>query len=206
VEQSISASTPFKPKQPTVVKPLTSQAEIDQEAIWIQEACQDARKFKPLYEKYHASIYQYVYHKVNNADLAADLTQQVFLKALLNIKKYKHKQLPFSAWLYRVAINESIDFFRKNKKIRQVVIDDAMIGRLHDELTEPYEKERMFSHLKQVLTHLSLDEVQLLELRFYEARTFKEIGQLLNLTESNAKIKTYRLLDKLRKLWNKNSQ
>ena len=206
ISNSISAETLLKQKQPAVVKPEASQADIDQEAQWIAEACRDAKRFKPLYEKYHARLYHYIYHKVTDAHLAADLTQQVFLKAMLNIKKYRHRQLPFSAWLYRIAINESIDFFRKSKKVRQVVIDEAMIGRLHDELTEPFEKERMYARLKEVLGHLNLHEVQLLELRFYEAHTFKEIGQLLNLTENNAKVKTYRLLDKLRKLWNQSSR
>ncbi|MBL7885021.1 MAG: sigma-70 family RNA polymerase sigma factor, partial [Bacteroidia bacterium] len=51
-----------------------------------------------------------------------------------------------------------------------------------------------------IISELPEDELQLIEMRFFEKRAFKEIGEILNITENNAKVKTYRIIEKLKKI------
>ncbi|GAH71496.1 unnamed protein product, partial [marine sediment metagenome] len=73
----------------------------------------DGGAFAQLYEEHFDRIYRYVYLKVGNQAEAEDLTQEVFVKALEAIGSYKWRNLPFVAWLFRIAHNQVIDYLRK---------------------------------------------------------------------------------------------
>src|ERR1051325_10679376 len=81
----------------------------------IREAKQDSSKFAPLYKKYFEQIFLFVLKRVESEDTAADITSQVFLKALINLSKYREMGLPFSSWLFRIARNEVYDLFHQAK-------------------------------------------------------------------------------------------
>jgi RNA polymerase sigma-70 factor (ECF subfamily) len=130
-------------------------------------------------------------------DDASDLTSQVFYNALLNIKKYSHKGLPFSSWLYRIAVNESNQLFRKQKKQQHIVLDDTNINILSEEIHFS-EEPGTTKLLHGALQSLKKAEINIIELRFFEGLSFKEVGEILKITENNAKVKCYRVLDKLR--------
>ena len=166
----------------------------------IRAAQQDARAFQPLYERYHPAILRFVYRRVDSEALAADITSQVFLKVLLHLKRYRITEVPFSAWLYRIALNEIRQFFRHATQVRKVVIDERLLNELRSEDPESSDSvEAWRATLVQAIATLDPEEVNLLELRFFEQRPFREIGFMLDITENYAKVKTYRLLDKLRK-------
>jgi RNA polymerase sigma-70 factor, ECF subfamily len=167
----------------------------------VQKAQQDPAQFVVLYEKYFKRIFVFIHHRVNDKAITADLTSQVFLNALVNIQKYKHQGVPFSAWLFRIAINECFSFFLKTKRLRFVSIDDNSLDGLHEELTANTHREDLLQRLPEILTGLKEEEVQLVELRFFEQRPFKEVGEILGITETHAKTKTYRLLEKMRGLF-----
>ena len=156
--------------------------------------------FKPLYEKYFRLIFLFILHRVGDKETTADLCSQVFLKALTNISRYSFKGLPFSAWLYRIAINECNDLFRKNKRVRLVFLDDSMANSLYDELFNNESRDERMNKLPAVFNRLKSDELQLIELRFLENRSFKEVADILGITENNTKVRTYRTLEKMRKI------
>ena len=142
-------------------------------------------------------MFRFVRRRVENEAVAADITAQVFLNVLLHLNRYRITEAPFSAWLHRIALNEVRQFFRQATRVRQVVIDERLVAQLCAE--EPSEGlETTYETLTRAIQTLSLEEVNLLELRFFEQRPFREIGFLLNITENHAKVKTYRLLAKLR--------
>ncbi len=161
----------------------------------------DPEAFKSVYTKYFKKIFLFVLHRIGERQISADITQQVFLKALTGLGKFQFKGLPFSAWLYRIAINECNDFFRKTKKQRQVVLEEGAIEHLFEELTSENTLEDLQNRLPSILEKLSPDELHLIELRFFESRAFKEIGDILAITETHAKVKTYRTLEKMKKLF-----
>jgi RNA polymerase sigma-70 factor, ECF subfamily len=158
-------------------------------------------QFKPLYEKYFKRIYVFVHHRINDKAVSADITSQVFLKALINLKKFKFQGVPFSAWLYRIALNECYELFRKSSRYRFVSIEDNAIEELHDELVADTTPEDLHAKLPSILEKLNEEELYILELRFFEHRPFKEVADILGITETYAKVKVYRLLDKMKKLF-----
>ena len=92
-----------------------------------------------------------------------------------------------------------MQFFRHTKHVRKIVIDERLLTELkNEEDASPDYVEQWRFRLVETINTLPLDEVQLLELRFFEQKPFREIGFILNITENHAKVKTYRLLSKLR--------
>lgn len=181
---------------------VTQQA-IEQEWVEVQAAQKDRAAFRVLYSRYYEPIFRFVHQRSSDESLAADLTSQVFLKAMQNLHKYAYKGVPFSAWLFRIASNEIAQHFRKTKKNRVVTIEDQNISDIEDEYEDKAELEVNIGILKEVIQHLKPDEVQILELRFFEKRAFKEIADILDITENNAKVKIYRLLQKMKKRFSK---
>ena len=118
---------------------------------------------------------------------------------MLGIKKYKHMGFPFSSWLYRIASNEVNMHFRAESKVVEVEILEKDVVHLLDEIEEADAQERQ-DLVIEALNELPLQQTELIEMRFFEKRSFKEIGSILGITEGNAKIKVYRALDKLKAL------
>jgi RNA polymerase sigma-70 factor (ECF subfamily) len=178
-----------------------TKEEIENELQLIRRAQSDPNRFAPLYDKYYKQIFLFIYRRADDQELSADLTSQVFLKAITNLPKYEFKGVPFSAWLYRIASNEVNQHFRKHKSERSVSIEDAGLERLIQEITGIDEETQMKEKiLMDGIQQLSQEDLQFIELRFFEDRSFRDIGFILNTTENNAKVKTYRILDKIRKI------
>jgi len=166
----------------------------------IQEAKCDTQKFAPLYDKYYKEIFLFIYKRTDEEALTGDITSQVFLKVLNNLTHYKAQGLPFSSWLYRIASNEVNQHFRDNSKAKRVIsVEDKDISDVKQEMEEDHQMIEQ-EHLIDMLDELDNQEVELIEMRFFEKRPFKEIGEILSITENNAKVKVYRILDKLKKL------
>lgn len=166
----------------------------------IKKAQKNPEQFGPLYNKYHEQIFRYIYQRMDDIELAHDITAQVFIKALLNITKYEYRGVPFSSWLYRIAKSELYQSFRDKKAERTINIDAINVVAIIDEI-ESDETEENKKHLLDSLSLLKEKDVQLIELRFFEKRSFKEMGEILELTENNAKVKTFRALEKLKTLF-----
>jgi RNA polymerase sigma-70 factor (ECF subfamily) len=129
----------------------------------------------------------------------------VFLKALTNIEKYEYKGVPFASWLYRIAHSEVMQSFRTKKNLRTINADISDLRNICEEVEQEYMEEYK-SILMTVIKNLPEDDVQLIELRFFEKRAFKEIAEILSLTETNAKVKLYRILEKVKKTLTKNNK
>ena len=191
----------IKAQIPAPLKHFTKVPEegIQQEEKVIEASRSDPEQFRGLYEKYYKAVFLFIFHKVDQKETAADLTSQTFLKALQHIATYEHRRLPFSAWLYRIANNETMQYFRKTKRIRKVVIDETLLSELQDREEAP-DLETMKIQLVKAIDTLPVEDIQLIELRFFEKKSFREIGFILDITENYAKVKTYRLLEKLKKM------
>ncbi|MEJ1239438.1 sigma-70 family RNA polymerase sigma factor [Chryseolinea sp. T2] len=175
--------------------------DLTEENSIIEKSQLDPAYFKPLYEKYFKRIFLFVYRRIGEKEITADITSQIFLKALTNLKKYEPRGLPFSAWLFRIAINECSSFFRKTKRERLVSIDSASVDTLFEDLTTDHGIEDLHRRLPHLLRKLSADELQIIELRYFEQRPFKEVGDILGISETYAKVRVYRALDKMKRLF-----
>lgn len=167
----------------------------------IEAAKNDPVNFKPLYEKYFKRIFLFVYHRVEDRDIAADLTSQTFLKAMQRTHQYQSRGLPFSSWLYRIAVNECTDYFRKTKRSKVVYVEEASFHHLFDEMFPEDPKDELEKKLHVVLQQLKPDELQIIELRYFEDMPFKMVAEILNISEVNAKVRTYRTIDKMKRIF-----
>jgi len=178
-----------------------SEAEILQEYSILDRAKKNPQAFGELYEKYFDRIFNFVYRQTDDEDLTADLTSQTFLIALKNVDRYQFRGVPFSAWLYKIASNEINKHYRKQKQTKVFSIEEMRIRELMEQTDEEYNEEiihRLMNYLKELPTEM----LQVLELRFFEDKDFKEIAFILDITESGVKMRTYRALDRLRKKFN----
>ena len=171
---------------------------VSSEEELINLAKKNSKYFTPIYNQYHEQIFRFVYQRMKNQDDAADVTSQVFLNALLNLNKYEFRGFPFSSWLYRIAINEVNQHYRKTNNKRFVNVEDANIKDIIEESGADFDEEKR-EKLLQALASLNQEKLMIIELRFFEKRAFKEIAQVLNITEDNAKVKTYRVLEEMKK-------
>jgi len=185
---------------------IQHQEYILEEKSIIEKSQLDPACFRPLYEKYFKRIFLFVHRRIGEKDTTADITSQIFLKALTNIKKYESRGLPFSAWLFRIALNECSNFFRKTKRDRLVSLDSIAVNELFEELTSEHGPDDLRRKLPHILQMLSAEELQLIELRFFEQRPFKEVGDILGITETHAKVRVYRALEKMRKMFLKSNR
>jgi RNA polymerase sigma-70 factor, ECF subfamily len=175
---------------------------LEDELRQIEIAKKDPRQFAPLYKKYHEAIFRYVYKRVDEEEAAYDITSSVFVKALASLPRYEFRGVPFSSWLFRIAKSELYQSFRDKKAQRTVSLDSVTIVQFIDELNEDFSEEQrttLLNSLKLLKDH----QLQLIEMRFFEKRSFKEIGEIVGLTENNAKVKTFRALVKLKEIFSK---
>ncbi|MCB0705690.1 MAG: sigma-70 family RNA polymerase sigma factor [Saprospiraceae bacterium] len=164
----------------------------------IQAAQVDRAAFRPLYDRYFEAVFRYIYRRTGDKSLADDLCSQVFLKAMQRLDKYTFKGVPFSAWLYRIAGNEIAQHFRNSSRDRVVSVEDDALNYLADEVEED-DLGALREVLIQSLELIREQDLEIIELRYFEGRPFKEIAEILEITESNAKIRTYRVLERLKK-------
>lgn len=162
-------------------------------------AQRDPRHFGVLYERYYESIFRFIYKRIDDEALCADLCADVFLKAMLHLGRYRFRGVPFSAWLYRIAINEVNQYFRRHQRQRVVSFDSGQFAAMAEEVVEDLH-DAWQARLLRAMQHLSIDEMQWIELRFFEQMPFKEIAAIYNITENNAKVRMHRLLKKLQKI------
>lgn len=164
----------------------------------------DQSYFGALYNKYFDQIFRFVFKRLGgDEDIAGDITQQTFIKAMMNIEKYEDRGLPFSSWLYRIAQNEVSMHFRKLKKNFAVPIDENRVIEVAVEasLSTEYMTSDQQEQLVEMLNNLEGDHLDLIELRFFQEMSFKQIAEIYKISEANAKMRTYRILERINKMW-----
>jgi len=167
-------------------------------------AKKDRKYFGVLYDQYFEQIFRFVFKRLGgDEDTAGDLTQQTFIKAMANMEKYEDRGFPFSSWLYRIAQNEVSLYFRQQKKNCSVAIDESRIQEV------AAEAEIFSSHMSmddqerliEMLNGLDENQLDLVELRFFQEMSFKEIAEIYSVSEATAKMRTYRILERINKQW-----
>jgi RNA polymerase sigma-70 factor (ECF subfamily) len=180
---------------------LLTEDDIRSEYAILERSKKDSRAFGALYEKYFDRIFNFIYRQTDDEDLTADLCSQTFLNALNNVHKFEYRGVPVSAWFYRIAANEVNKHYRKIKKERVFSIEEDRVKELVDMGNDSADEE-LIQRLLEFMKELPTEMLEVLELRFFEDKDFKEIAFILDITESGAKMRTYRALDRLRKNFN----
>ena len=159
----------------------------------------DVAAFAELYRSHLPGVYRYMRMRAPTEEEAADLTQQVFLKALDALPRYSYRGLPFSAWLYRIARNVATDAYRRR---RDTVSWELLPEALHppeprDVEADMLRRERL-GRLRLLLDELDTDRRDLVTLHFVGGLTQREIGLILGKSQAKVQRELTRTLRILR--------
>jgi RNA polymerase sigma-70 factor, ECF subfamily len=175
-----------------------TKAQIDAEMKQVQAAQLDPRCFEPLYRAYYKRIVTYVHHRVDDQETAFDITAQVFYVALNQLPKFRARGVPFGAWLFSIAYTELQQWYRKKNRAKIVHIDAEGFCELRENV-QSHTTADDDNALYQALEKLSSEEMEIINLRFFEKRSFAEICGITGLGESACKMRVYRTIEKLKK-------
>lgn len=170
--------------------------EMSTETELIKTAQGNLAAFEPLYLRYYTRVYRYLRVRVNSDDDAADLTQQVFLKALDALPSYQFRGVPFAAWLFRIAHHTATDAYRWHKS---TVSWDALpeVMSLQDLEADALHREEI-QHLKDLVSRLKPDKRELLALRYAAELSAPEIAVIVGKSSAAIKKQLTRLLHTLK--------
>ena len=178
-----------------------TDAEIQAEYTILERSRKDPAQFGLLYKKYFDRIFNFIYRQTDDEDLTAGLCSQTFLNALNYIDKYEFRGVPVSAWFYKIASNEIKRHFKKANHTQVFSLEEIRIREIFDQGDGDWDEE-LIERLLNYLRDLPSEMLEVLQLRFFEDKDFKEIAFILDISESGAKMRTYRALDSLRENFN----
>ena len=159
----------------------------------------DAQALAEIYDRYAESIYRYAYRYVGDATLAEDLTSDVFLKLLQVLGTRRAPQEQLQGWLYRVARNLAVDWFRKQGKGVPLSLNEELAPGGDSPVTR-LEQQELHQDLREAISKLTPEQQQVIVLRFGEGRKIREVGRLMGKSEGSIKVMQYRAMKRLRKL------
>lgn len=152
----------------------------------------DKEAYGDLYERYLDPIFRYVFYRVGNLQDAEDLTEQVFLKAWEAMDGYR-EEVPFKAWIYRIAQNGVIDHYRIQKETTSLSENGDIPGK-HAPVDERLLAEDRAARLAAVLGQLAPDHQKVLTLRFINGLSMKEVADILERSEGAVRVLQHRAL------------
>ena len=187
---------------------VNREMDLEQEKELVERAKNDTGAFGELYDQYYSQIFGYVLRRTASIGIAEDVTSNVFFKALKNFGRFRWRDVPFSAWLYRIATHEIANYFRKNKfgQFRLEEVSDSISISEPSAETELLEAEAELKRHEEYLalhtnmSKLSIKYQEVITLRSFENKQLKEIGEILGKREGTIKSLLHRGLEKLREL------
>ena len=166
---------------------------LEAERSLIAAARSDPSRFAELYENYFERVYAYVVRRVASRQEAEDVTSDVFHQALANIGKFEWRGAPFSAWLLRIAANATADRWRKQAREQ---------GNPGKEASEEFdfESSAQQARLFQWVRELPAEQRLVIEMRFAEEKSIREIAHAIGKTEGAVKQLQFRGIQNLREM------
>jgi RNA polymerase sigma-70 factor, ECF subfamily len=156
----------------------------------------DFEAFGKLYSFFIKRIYRYVFYQVMDKMTAEDITADVFVKALKNIQSCKGKEATFSAWLYRIACNLTIDYFRRSKK--DLTVEVVRASSLEDPVEETGEHPER-QELLEAISRLPQHQRRFITLKFIEGLDNRQIGQIMGKSQVAVRLLQFRAIAALKK-------
>lgn len=165
----------------------------------------DADALGELYDQYAPLIYAYLYRRVHNAQLAEDLTGEVFVRVLQAIQSEQFWHTSFRRWLYRIAHNLLVDHYRRQPPVPMLALDEQLVAAQGDPdsaLAEKLSRQDLLAAISQ----LTPDQQQVLVLRFGEGLAAREVAEIMGKSVGAVELLQHRALTALRRILRKNEQ
>jgi RNA polymerase sigma-70 factor, ECF subfamily len=152
-----------------------------------------------LYDRHRESIFRYLWLRLDDRQLAEDLTGDVFMRMLAALPRYQMKGLPFRAWLYRIAHNLLVDYFRKMDHQAAVPLEIVEEQLVDADPDRTIEQMQLTERLQAALVRLEPTQSEVITLRFIAGLSLQETALAIGKTEAAVKALQYRGLNGLRR-------
>jgi RNA polymerase sigma-70 factor (ECF subfamily) len=159
----------------------------------------DADALGELYDQYARLIYAYLYRRVHDAQLAEDLTSEVFVRVLQAIQSEQFWHTSFRGWLYRIAHNLVVDHYRKQPPVPMLALDEQLVA-AQDEPDSVLAEKLSHQRLLAAISHLTPDQQQVLVLRFGEQMAAREVAEVMGKSVGAVEALQHRALAALRRI------
>jgi RNA polymerase sigma-70 factor (ECF subfamily) len=159
----------------------------------------DADALGELYDQYAPLIYAYLYRRVHDAQLAEDLTSEVFVRVLQAIQSEQFWHTSFRGWLYRIAHNLVVDHYRKQPPVPMLALDEQLVA-AQDEPDSVLAEKLSHQRLLAAISHLTPDQQQVLVLRFGEQMAAREVAEVMGKSVGAVEALQHRALAALRRI------
>jgi RNA polymerase sigma factor (sigma-70 family) len=160
--------------------------------------------FSILYNKYAVKVYRKCYALLRDQGAAEDAMQEIFVKVMINLANFNEKA-QFSTWIYSITYNFCIDIIRKQKKTKNLFVDDIeRAPDLADEIPDEFLLSMEVQRLKTVLAMLPTDDHAILLMKYQDDMSIKEIADSLDKTDSAIKMKIKRAKEKAQYIYKEN--
>lgn len=163
------------------------------EALVILYAQGNNTAFDVLLNRYKSSIHSYIYFIVRNRELAEDIFQETFVKVIITIKQGRYTDNgKFKAWITRIAHNLIIDNFRQERSENTISNDDVEVDLFNNSkfcdstIEDSMIRGQILSDVKKLVNHLPDNQREVLEMRYYQDLSFKEIADLTGVSINTA--------------------
>lgn len=183
---------------------LTLRTDDELVALFIS-GCNEA--FDELLSRHQDRLYSYISYIVRNPDMADDLFQETFVKAIMTLRQGRYQQNgKFYAWLTRIAHNLLVDQFR-NENNEQIVYDEEVEGASHASLLQAERdredemvREQVMVDVKKIMNHLPDAQREVVFMRFYQDMSFKEIAELKGISINTALGRMHYAIQNMRRM------
>ncbi|HQB51184.1 MAG TPA: RNA polymerase sigma factor [bacterium] len=186
-----------------MTKPLVKQS--SDRLLFLRLKIKDQAAFIKAYEAYQADIYRFIYFKVNSEAEAQDLTSTVFLKVWSVVQAGKLKDYKtLRSFLYTVARNTIIDYYRQSGRVNQLSLDDDAdpidIADGRPGIIETIQRDSDLDSIYQALCELKPEYREVIVMHFVNELSVAEIAQITNKKPGNIRVIIHRGLEAIRKL------
>jgi len=142
----------------------------------------DQQIYAELVRRYEDKLLRYGIYLIGDRHGAADVVQQAFIKAFVNLKGFNVKR-KFSSWIYRIVHNEAINYIKKNKKTVSLESKKGLLESLsnNEDIEADFEKKEVQKKVRKCLKDLPIKYREPLVLHFLEDRSYEEISDILRM-------------------------
>lgn len=167
--------------------------------LLVEAAQKDPSRFADLYERHFDVVYAFVVRQTRDRDAAQDITSEVFHDALANIGRFEWRGIPFLAWLLRIASNAVADHFHRSARNRKTSeLNERLEVRLANLTTDILTNLDPYARVFRSVKELPDDQRRVVEMRFAEERSIREIALEIGRSEGAVKQLQFRALRTLR--------
>ncbi|GHT01158.1 RNA polymerase subunit sigma-24 [Bacteroidia bacterium] len=149
--------------------------------------------FDILLNRHKSTVYSYIYFIVRNREMAEDIFQETFVKAIMTIKQGRYTENgKFRAWINRIAHNLIIDNYRQEKNEQTISNDECEVDLLNNSklsdgtIEDKMIKDQILSDVKKLINYLPENQKEVLMLRYYQDLSFKEISDMTGVSINTA--------------------